>query len=72
MNKKLVYNLLLIATIVFFIGAVLSVIPMSSAPKECLVGYKAYCTFTPISTILLLMIAGGICLVREKKFKVEK
>ncbi len=70
--KKLVYNLMLIMTIVFCIGAVLSVIPMSSAPKECWVGYKAYCPFAPISTVLLLMIAGGICLVRERKFKVEK
>ena len=48
----------LIFTVVHFSLAVVTLIPMASASKACLLGYEALCSFTPISTIGLLVLAG--------------
>jgi hypothetical protein len=48
----------LIFTAVHFSLAILTLIPLASASKECLLGYKALCSFAPISTIILLALAG--------------
>ena len=41
-----------------FILAVLTLIPRAAASKPCLLGYKALCSFSPISTIILLALVG--------------
>jgi hypothetical protein len=38
--------------------AIWTLIPVGTASKVCLLGYKAHCTFTPISTVILLALAG--------------
>jgi hypothetical protein len=38
--------------------AILTLIPTGMASKACLLGYEAHCTFTPISTLMLLALAG--------------
>ena len=38
--------------------AVLTLIPLASASKVSLLGYKALCSFSPISTLLLLAAVG--------------
>jgi hypothetical protein len=55
-NKK-------ISTHTIFMGvelllAVLTLIPMPTASKVSLLGYKALCSFSPISTIGLLALVG--------------
>ena len=52
-----------ISTHMIFIGvelllAVLTLIPMPTASKVSLLGYKALCSFSPISTIGLLALGG--------------
>jgi hypothetical protein len=49
--------------VLFFAGAISSaisaiwtLIPDSSASKECMLGYLAHCSFTPISTMILFFI----------------
>ena len=37
------------------IAAVKTMIPNSQASKACLLGYKATCSFTPISTVILII-----------------
>jgi len=66
-SKKKGYTFLLILTVVFILAAVSTVVPQSSVSKECILGYKAHCTFAPISTILCIIVAGLICVVRKKK-----
>ncbi|MCD6095428.1 MAG: hypothetical protein J7J99_02540, partial [Thermoprotei archaeon] len=46
------------ASVIFFI--ILSILTLIPAPasKPCLLGYYAHCSFTPISTIICLIIAG--------------
>jgi hypothetical protein len=54
-KKKPGYYTLLTLTILLALGAVLTVVPMSYSYKECMLGYRAHCTLTPISTILCLI-----------------
>ena len=62
------YVILLILTIVFTLLAVSTLIPQATAVKACLLGYKAHCTFTPISTIILLALSAVVCRVRSRLF----
>lgn len=48
----------LVFTIVHFSLAVVTLIPMASASKASLLGYKALCSFSPISTIGFLALGG--------------
>jgi hypothetical protein len=48
----------LIFTAVYFSLAIVTLIPFASASKTSLLGYKALCSFTPISTIGLILLAG--------------
>ena len=47
-----------IFTSIYFILAVAVFIPMDTASKASLLGYKALCSFTPISAIILLALGG--------------
>jgi hypothetical protein len=54
-KKSLVH---LIFTAVHLSLAIVTVIPLASASKTSLMGYKALCSFSPISTIGLILLAG--------------
>ena len=47
--------------------AVATLIPMASASKASFLGYKALCSFSPISTIGLLALAGLHILLHNRK-----
>ena len=63
-DKKLSTHL--IFTIVHFSLAVITLIPLASASKTSLLGYKAICSFSPISTIGLILLAGMHILLRKR------
>lgn len=44
--------------IVYLLLALLTLLPTGTASKECLLGYNALCSFTPISTVGFLALAG--------------
>jgi hypothetical protein len=46
-----------IAIVIVIIAAVKTALPEAKASKPCLLGYKALCSFTPISTIILFAVA---------------
>jgi hypothetical protein len=46
-----------IAIVIVLIAAVKTALPEAKASKPCLLGYKALCSFTPISTIILAAVA---------------
>lgn len=71
MVKKKGYNLWLIITIVLTISAISTLVPVATASKPCYLGYNANCTFTPISTVMLLGLAGLVCVYRKRKFTEE-
>jgi hypothetical protein len=67
-TRKKGYRPLLAVTVLLTLAAVSTIIPSSSASKECLLGYKAHCTFTPIGTIICLAAAGIVCTIRKRFF----
>jgi len=62
------YAILLSLTIIFTLLAVITLIPSPNAGKECFLGYKAHCSFTPIGTIICLIASGITCLLRKRFF----
>jgi hypothetical protein len=43
---------------VHFVLAMVTLIPLASASKVSLLGYKSLCSFSPISTLVLLGLVG--------------
>lgn len=70
--RKKGYWLLLGLTVVFTLLALLTIMPSDEASKICMIGYKAHCTFTPISTILCIIPAGITCFIRKRFFVLYK
>jgi len=54
-TKKL---LLVTFAIVFVFLAIATFIPSPDAHRISVIGYKSFCSFTPISTIILFVFAG--------------
>jgi len=70
--KKRGYTVLLILSIIFTLAAVKTALPSDTASHECLLGYRAYCTFTPVSTVICLALAAACCIVRRRGFTTEE
>lgn len=66
--KREGYMILYILTVVSVLAAILTVIPDGSADEPCKLGYKAHCSYTPISTAICIAIAGIVCLIRKRFF----
>jgi hypothetical protein len=52
-----------IIAVVLVLAAIVTLLPRPSARKRCALGYKALCTFAPISTIMLVVIAAFVWLL---------
>jgi hypothetical protein len=53
-------KIVVIAVIVFLsLAAFKTMSPAADASKPCLLGYKAFCSFAPISTLILIAAAAG-------------
>jgi hypothetical protein len=57
-----------VAVVIFLlvISAVKTVIPNEDVSKVCILGYKATCSFTPISTAILIVAAVIVFVVAKK------
>jgi len=53
---------------VLSIAAIKTVIPNSNASKLCLLGYRATCSFTPASTVFLVIAAIAIFVIARRFF----
>jgi hypothetical protein len=67
-KKKPGYYTLVALTVLMVLGAVLTIVPISYAYKECLLGYRAHCTLTPVSTILCIILAAITYVVAQRSF----
>ena len=54
-----------VVIVILCIAAVKTVIPNEEASKPCIIGYKAACSFTPISTAILIAAAIGTFVVAK-------
>ena len=66
--KKPGYYTLLSLSIVMALGAVLTIVPISYAYKACMLGYRAHCTLTPISTVLCIASAAALYWLGQHSF----
>ncbi|MFC1717061.1 hypothetical protein ACFL6S_25560 [Candidatus Poribacteria bacterium] len=70
-EKKKGYLFLRILTIIFTLAAISSTLPILPASKDCMLGYRAHCSFTPVSTLICIVAAGVVCTIRKRKFTVR-
>jgi len=61
----------IIFTIIYFVLAIVTFIPVSTVSKVSLLGYKALCSFSPISTLIFLAL-GGLHVFLHKKALVKR
>lgn len=55
--KFLLFLIVLAGFVASVVFAVITVVPESSASKANMLGYKSHCSFVPMSTIILIVIA---------------
>jgi len=67
-KKQPGYSIFLVLTILATLAAIFTLVPSSSASKASFLGYKANCTFAPISTGICLLVALVACRVRGRRF----
>lgn len=67
--KRIVYGTLMVVTILLTLAAMSTLVPAENASKACMLGYRAHCAFTPISTIACIVPAGIVCTIRRRVFK---
>ena len=67
-NKVFISKLLVGLTIISVVCALSTLIPFDGASKQNILGYKSLCTFTPVSTIICLLLANTFYGIRKKKF----
>lgn len=67
-KRKPGYYTVMTLAFLFALGTVLTVLPLSYTYKECLLGYKAHCTFTPVSTVMCLIGAAVTFYVGRSEF----
>ena len=65
-GKKKGYLILLELTVLLTLGGLITLLPMASANKTCLLGYAAVCSWAPISALLMFLAAAIVCIVRKK------
>jgi hypothetical protein len=60
---------LLWLAILSFIGAVVTFLPYKNIDDECMLGYKALCAFTPVSSLVLVALGVLFLVIRMKANK---
>lgn len=58
--------------IIFYIVLILgllTLVPSPGASKACLLGYKAKCSFAPISTLIMLEAAAVLFVIRQYRLE---
>jgi hypothetical protein len=60
-------TLLLVFGFIFIILGVITFIPYKNIDDECYLGYKALCAITPISSLILFIVAAFFFFIRNMK-----
>lgn len=67
-TRKKGYKLMLALTLLITLSAIVTLLPNASASKVNMLGYKAICSATPMSTLVLVICAGFVCFLRKRYF----
>ncbi|MCE1164024.1 MAG: hypothetical protein LWX07_01320 [Bacteroidetes bacterium] len=66
-DSKKANPLLSVLAVLCFLGAIITFVPYKNIDDACMLGYKALCAFTPVSS-LVLIVAGAAFWMFRKKF----
>jgi hypothetical protein len=55
-----------ILAVLCLLGAVATFIPYKDIDDACMLGYKALCAFTPISSLILIVVGLAFWFLRKK------
>ena len=67
MNKKTVSNILVTVCAALVVGAVITLVPFAGASKQNIAGYRSLCTFSPVSTVIMLFASYSLNGIRLRK-----
>jgi len=67
-NKVFISKLLVGLTVLAVVCALSTLIPFDGASKKNILGYKSLCTFSPVSTVICLLLANVFYGIRKKKY----
>ena len=67
--KTIRFLILFFGAITSAILSILTIISDTSASKACILGYKAHCSFTPFSTIILIFMLIVFCYICLKVYR---
>ncbi len=60
MNKNTLASILLGLSLILSAGAALTLFPFAGAGKPNMISYRSLCSFTPVSTAIMLFLAYSI------------
>jgi hypothetical protein len=66
MDAHRILSILRVAAIVVLVAGSLTLLPSPKASKASLLGYRAKCSFSPVSTVILLAAGAGLFLLRHR------
>lgn len=55
--------------ILSFLSGIITFIPYKNIDDECMLGYKALCAFTPISSLILFIVGAFFLFLKSKAGK---
>lgn len=57
-EKKPKNYFLIISAVIITILGIIIVLPIGNTDDDCFLGYRAFCPYTPLSTIIMFLIAA--------------
>jgi len=65
-EAKKANSVLTIIALLCFLGALVTFIPYNNIDDACMLGYKAMCAFTPISSLVLIALGIVFWVLRKR------
>ena len=62
------YKVLMLVTIILTLSGLITLLPYGNASEKSMMGYRALCSFAPVSTIACFILAGVTCKIRKARF----
>ena len=67
-GRKGIYTALVVTSGLLAAAAIATLVPDSGARWPSILGFKAFCSFAPISTALCALAALAVCVIRSRLF----
>jgi len=55
--------------IISFVAGIITFLPYKNIDDECMLGYKALCAFTPVSSLILFVVGAFFLFLKSKANK---